>query len=301
VSEAAATAAPLFPQAFLNRLETLRVRARRRYLGMRKGSHLSPRRGTSLEFADFRVYVPGDDPRTVDWGIYGRTGRLYVRVYQEEEDLFVYLLVDASASMGYPAADRKYETASRLALALAYVALASDDSVRIHRLTEPAVAPTPFYRGRRRLLEAREFLDRRPPDGALDFRAAVARQLGALRHPGKAILISDCFHPPEDFAAGLALFVGAGLDLLVIHLLGATELTPPLVDAERLIDAERGGELEIRFDERARATYLDNLERHRREVRSLCHRAGVPYAFFDLRRGVQEFVLTELPALGLLG
>src|ERR1051325_8840565 len=111
------------PRAFLTRCEPLRLRARRRFLGRRKGSHLSPRRGTSLEFADYRSYSAGDDPRSVGWGLYARTDRLYVKVFQEEEDLFGYVFFDASASMAHPAEDRKFEAATALGLALCYVIL----------------------------------------------------------------------------------------------------------------------------------------------------------------------------------
>lgn len=292
-------AAP-FPQEFLNKLETLRLEARRRYLGSRKGAHLSPRRGSSLEFADFRVYAPGDDPRTVDWGLYARTGRLYVKVFQEEENLFAYLYVDASASMAVPETDGKYAAAVRLALALAYVILSSEDSVRLHRLAGGESESTPFYRGRRRLLEAREFLEREPPAGRVTMPLAFAPSLRTLRRPGKAIVISDLLHPLAEIQAGLNVLRAANLDVLAIHVLGASELRPPLFAAERLVDAEEGSETDLRFDERARAIYLENLERHRREVRSLCHRSAVQYAFYDTSADLEDFVLTELPALGLL-
>lgn len=290
----------VFEQEFLNKLETLRLQARRRFIGARKGSHSSPKRGSSLEFADYRSYVPGDDPRAVDWGLYGRTGRLYVKVFQEEEDLFVYLLVDASRSMAHPETDGKYRCATRLALALAYVVLASEDSVRLHRLGETRAAATPFYRGRRRLLEAQEFLQSRAPDGVAGLGGAVAGHLGSLRHPGKAIVISDLLQPLGELESALACLRAANLDVLAIHVLGPAELSPPLGPAERLVDAESGREIDVRMDESSRAIYLDNLERHRREAKSLCHRSGVQYAFLDTARPVEEFVLTELPALGLL-
>lgn len=292
-------AAPPFPQAFLNKLEALRLRARRRYLGSRKGSHLSPRRGTSLEFADFRSYAAGDDPRTVDWGLFARTDRLYVKVFEEEEDLFAYLFVDASASMAHPEGGAKYRAAADLALALAYVVLSADDSVRLHRLGAHAPSTTPFYRGRRRLFEAREFLDR-PAQGRIELPAAMANALRTIRRPGKAILISDLLYPPADFRAALNLLRAANLDVLVIQTLAAEELSPRTGDAERIVDAESGEELDVALDERARAVYLDNLDRHEREIRSLCHRHAAQFAFYDTARDLEEFVLTELPALGLL-
>jgi uncharacterized protein (DUF58 family) len=289
-----------FSQGFLNRLETLRLRARRRFLGRRKGTHLSPRRGTSLEFADYRSYALGDDPRSVDWGLYARTDRLYVKVFHEEEDLFGYLFVDGSASMAHPAEDRKHEAANGLALALSYVILSSGDSVRLHRLKETGVEATPFYYGRRRMLEVREFLERELPGGRLRLDHSLAPHLASLRRPGKGILISDFLFPIEEFQSGLNVLRAAKLDLLVIQTLGPSELAPDPFGIERLVDAESGDETDVRFDDRAKTRYLANLARHRRELRSFCHRAGVQYAFYDTSSDLEDFVLTELPALGLL-
>lgn len=288
-----------FSPGFLPKLETLRLRARRRFLGRRRGAHASPRRGTSLEFAEFRDYAPGDDPRTVDWGLYARTDRLYVKVYHEEEDLFAYLLVDGSASMAAPEEDGKYEAACRLALAIAYVVLSGDDTVRLHRMSPAGPQSTPFYLGRRRLLEAREFLDRPPAPGRLEWKAALLRSLEALRRPGKAVVLSDLLFPVEEFHAGLNVLLSARLDVLVVQTLGATEVSPPAAGAVRVEDAETGEALDVRLDERGRALYLESLDKHRREIRSVCHRAGVQYASYDTSMDLEDFVLTELPALGL--
>ncbi len=289
-----------FSQHFLNKLETLRLRARRRYLGKRKGVHLSPRRGTSLEFADYRSYALGDDPRTVDWGLYARSERLYVKVFQEEEDLFAYLFVDASASMAHPEADGKAEAATALALALCYVVLSTEDSVRLHRLKTGHDDSTPFYLGRRRMIEAREFLDREPPGGKLELRASIAHHLSALRRPGRAIVISDFLLPLADFQAGMNLLRAAKLDVVVVQTLGRAELHPDATGIERLVDAETGDERDVRLDARAQETYVANLRRHQRELRSFCHRAGVQYALYDTSTDLEEFVLTELAGLGLL-
>src|SRR3989338_7777665 len=97
-----------FTSDFLNRLECLRLRTRKEFLGSRPGSYSSPRRGTSLEFADYRRYSPGGDLRYLDWGILARSDRLYVKLYREEVDLFVYLFVDASGSMGFPTGAEKF-------------------------------------------------------------------------------------------------------------------------------------------------------------------------------------------------
>src|SRR5439155_26188672 len=123
-----------FTPEFIARLEQLRIKTRREYAGLGKGSHLSPRRGSSLEFSDFRHYSLGDDFRYIDWGLYGRTDKLYIKLFKEEEDLLTYIFLDASASMAYPARDAKFESAVAMALALAYVALAAGDRVMIRLL-----------------------------------------------------------------------------------------------------------------------------------------------------------------------
>src|SRR5262245_14096590 len=143
---------PLFTPQFLARLETLRIRARRQFLGSRPGGHLSPRRGAGLEFADYRHYTPGDDLRYIDWKLYSRTDRFYIKLFQEEEELYTYLFLDLSASMAYPTGNGKYEAARDLTLALAYVVLAGDDAVKLHVLSNAASKhATPFFRGRQRL------------------------------------------------------------------------------------------------------------------------------------------------------
>src|SRR5271170_4630777 len=112
-----------FTPDFLARLEHLRIKTRREFEGLGKGAHLSPKRGSSLEFSDFRHYAMGDDFRYIDWGLYGRTDKLYIKLFKEEEDLLTYIFLDASASMAYPAGDRKFESAVATALALAYISL----------------------------------------------------------------------------------------------------------------------------------------------------------------------------------
>ena len=123
-----------FTSDFLNRLETLRLRTRKEVLGNRPGAYSSPRRGTSLEFADYRKYSPGDDLRYLDWGIFARSDRLYVRLFHEEVDLFAYIFIDGSGSMAFPSAKEKFSPARNLALALSYVVLANHDRVRLHCL-----------------------------------------------------------------------------------------------------------------------------------------------------------------------
>lgn len=293
---------PLFTPQFLARLETLRIRARRQFLGSRPGGHLSPRRGAGLEFADYRHYTPGDDLRYIDWKLYSRTDRLYIKLFQEEEELYTYIFLDVSGSMAYPLDNRKYESARDLALALAYVVLAGSDAVRLHTLTSASDGQaTPFFRGRQRLLDLANFLAARRPQGPLDPPRALARHLQTVHRPGKAIWISDFLFPITLVQAGLHLLLAANFDLAVIQVLGKDEIDPPLLPAgARLVDSETGEASIVRFDATAKKEYLRRLTLHNRTLRSFCHQAGVHHALLTTDQDLQAFMLHELPALGML-
>ncbi len=151
-----------FTPKFLTQLETLRLRTRKEFLGSHTGSYSSPRRGTSLEFADYRRYTPGDDLRYLDWGIYARTDRLYVKVFREEVDLFAYVFIDASASMAFPSREQKFLPATHVGLALS-----------LCRSGQPRSCKAPFVARRNRAK-----LD------AIFSRSAAHDRLRALRHFG---------------------------------------------------------------------------------------------------------------------
>jgi uncharacterized protein (DUF58 family) len=176
-----------FTPEFLTQLETLRLRTRKEFLGSHTGSYSSPRRGTSLEFADYRRYSPGDDLRYLDWGIYARTDRLYIKVFREEVDLFAYVFIDASASMAFPSSQEKFLPAAHIGLALSYVVLANHDHVKLHLLHGDSMSPaSPFYRGRRRMADCVRFATSLEPRGLLDLAGSLGEHLKKLRRPGKA-------------------------------------------------------------------------------------------------------------------
>src|SRR5260370_24187300 len=150
--------------------------------------HLSPKRGSSLEFNDYRHYSPGDDFRYIDWGFYGRSDKLYIKLFQEEEDLLTYIFVDASASMGYPAGDHKFESAMVTALALAYVALASGDRVMLRVVSGTNVKVDPsFVTGRHRIVELARRLSALKSAGQFYFGASPVHELLTIPHDRKDV------------------------------------------------------------------------------------------------------------------
>lgn len=292
--------APFTPD-FLNRLEALRLRTRKEFLGSRPGSYSSPRRGTSLEFADYRRYSPGDDIRYLDWGIFARTDRLYIKLFREEVDLFVYLFIDASGSMAFPSLREKFFPACQVALALAYVVLANHDHVKFH-LLQPASTPlaSPFYRGRHRVMDLIKFVSAASPSGPLNLAQGLGEHLKRLRRPGKAILLSDFLMPAPSFEQGLNLLRAFNLDITVIQILSRQEVDPPFpAGALTLADSESGAEVSLEWNADLRSNYQERLWRHNRELRSFCHQSGIDYSFFVTDLELTDFVLETLPAIGL--
>ena len=290
-----------FTPEFLSQLETFRLRTRKEFLGSQTGNYSAPRRGTSLEFADYRKYSPGDDLRYVDWGIYARTDRLYIKVFREEVDLFAYVFIDASASMGFPTVAEKFLPASHIAAAISYVVLANHDHVKLHLLQGTAGnTASPFYRGRRRIAECIGFARSLNPAGTLEMAPVLADHLRRLRRPGKAILISDFLVPPGSYQQGLNLLRAFNLDISAIQVLSRQEIEPSLPRGSlALVDSESQIEARFQWSANTRADYQARLAQHNLEIRSFCHQSGIHYSLYVTDRDLGDFVLSTLPAIGL--
>ena len=289
--------APFTPE-FLNRLEVLRLRTRKEILGNRPGAYSSPRRGTSLEFADYRKYSPGDDLRYVDWGIFARTDRLYAKLFHEEVELFAYIFIDASASMAFPSPREKFMPACDVALALSYVVLANHDHVRLHALGEDNEASS-FFRGRNRIVDLIRFVRSLGPAGAPDLAVKLGDHLRHIRRPGKAILISDFLVPAASYQQGLNLLRAFNLDIAAIQVLSAPEIEPSLTGDLRVIDSESGEEIKAHWNEATRRLYRERLDRHNRELKSYCHQSGIHYSMYRSDEELTDYVLKTLPAMRL--
>ena len=291
----------LFTADFLNRLECLRVRMRREVLGGRPGSYSSPRRGTSLEFADYRRYSPGDDIRYLDWGIFARSDRLYVKLFREEVDLFVYLFVDASGSMTFPSLREKFTPACEVALALAYVVLANHDHVKLHFLRgSPSPPASPFYRGRHRIMDCADFFSSVPPGGPLEFAHGLGEHLKRIRRPGKAIVLSDFLMTSESYQRGLNLLRASNLDVFAIQVLSPEEMNPAFPRGSlSVVEQESNAEIGLEWNSGVRTTYQERLAAHNRQLMSFCHQGGIPTSLYVTDQTISDFVLQALPSMRL--
>jgi uncharacterized protein (DUF58 family) len=291
-----------FTPEFIARLEQLRIKTRRDYAGMGKGSHLSPRRGSSLEFSDFRHYALGDDFRYIDWGLYGRTDKLYIKLFKEEEDLLTYIFLDASASMGFPANDRKYEVAVATALAVAYVALASGDRVMLRVLGGHGTASAPaFVYGRHRIVEIARILAARKPGEEVDFAPALAREMVSIRRAGKVFVISDFLAMINSVERALGIFTAANMDVSAVQILGANELDGQGLQGDvEVVDAETGERLRVSIGPRERERHRQTLLRLSQEIRNFCFRSGLRYALYTTGHDFHDFFLHAATNLGLV-
>src|ERR671936_2803695 len=276
----------LLDGALARRLERLTLVSRRRLVGQGQGDRRSLRKGSSLEFADYRHYVEGDDPARVDWNIYSRTDTLFVRLYEEEEVLNVHLLVDASRSMdwGEPS---KLRYVRRLAAALGYVALNASNRLYVWPLSASATSCGPAW-GRGRAGPMLRFLEDFscaqggtpvPPD--FDPAPDLEQSLNSFtsRAGGLTVLMSDLLSPSWERALGrLAARQG---DAVVLHMLAPQELRPELGGDVRLIDRESGAAVPVTLNTDAIRLYTQRLAEWRQKVESLCARHAITYVAID--------------------
>jgi uncharacterized protein (DUF58 family) len=246
----------LFDRDFLKKLESLSLLSRRLYRGEAKGGHASPRRGTSVDFADYRTYQAGDDFRTIDWNVFGRLDRLFVKLFAEEEDLSVHILLDASRSMAF-GTPRKIDYARRLAAALGYIGLASLDRVgAVSFASRPGAALAP-RRGRTQVFHLFEHLGRIAPVGRTDISRALEEYARRAASPGLAVVISDLLDgsAPAAYRRGLLALRFRGFDVVLVQVLDRDEIAPGDEGLVRFADMETGRTLNVAVDAKLRAAY----------------------------------------------
>ncbi len=288
-----------FSNTYLKQLELLRLRSRRAFLGMKQGSHLSLKRGHGIEFADFRKYELGDNPRHIDWGVFARSDKLYVKTFREEEDMTVLLLLDASASMMVPEEDKKWEMARDLALSLAYISLLQQDQVVLSALS---CFHSPHFSGARAIHQMGTLLAGVQPRPDTSFVREIQMAVARIRFPGKAVLISDFLMPWDEIENGIFALRAKNLDIAVIQVLSPSDLNPLRGKAEAIaVDSESGAQVELLMDDSARQEYGKLLEQHNAQLERYLSEQHISLSRVVSDQQVDDFVLNELTTTGLLG
>jgi uncharacterized protein (DUF58 family) len=288
----------LIDEDFLRRLANLRFMARRRQGGRFTGGHVSPRAGMSIEFADYREYVPGDDLRYVDWNIYGRLERLLVKTFVQELDVPVYFLVDTSASMrlGRPA---KAVYASRLALALGYLALRSLDRVGLFPFSSSLGECVPPRHGMAQFSRFLRSLSAIDPHGHTSLTQSVTDFLSQTRESGVVILISD-FFGSEDLREPLARLSYRGDDVLAMQILDREEAAPSLTGPVQFQDVETDERTAIAVGPATLEAYRKRFEAFEAGLRRELQSRRIPLFVTTTDRPLERFIHEDLRAGGVL-
>jgi uncharacterized protein (DUF58 family) len=270
----------LLDPAFVQALEHLRLEVRRRIARGGAGERRSVRRGASVEFAEHRAYTPGDDPRRIDWNAYARLSELVVRLFVAEQDVTVYLVLDASRSMALDAA--KFAHARTLAAALGYLALTGAERVALTVVSAGGAGERPVLRGRASVPGFLAALERVAPSGTGALGQAVDALLARGARPGLAVLVSDLYDDGDAVRAARRLAV-ARFEPTVLHVLSPAELAPPALGEAELWDSETAERLALRIDAAALARYGEKLAAWLDGLARACRAAGARYvrAFAD--------------------
>jgi uncharacterized protein (DUF58 family) len=285
----------LLSAEFLAQLERLSLAARRSFRGRVKGERRSPRKGTSVEFADYRPYGVGDDLRYVDWNIYGRLDRFYLKLFVDEEDLCVHLLVDTSASMGF-GHPTKLRYAARLAGALGVVGLLDFERVGVGAIRDRMAEGWSPARGRGQVPPLLEFLSRLEPSGGTSLDEALASYALRAKEPGLAVLISDLM-APAGYQRGLRALLERRFDVHVVHLLAAEEMEPDFAGDLRLVDAETGETRDLTLDAEALRGYRRRLREFLDRAEGFCRANEISYYRVTTAAPLEEFMLKQLKGL----
>ena len=283
----------LLEPAFLARLEALQLGTRRRLAGHFAGEHRSVRHGSSIDFADYRQYHPGDDFRRIDYFLYARLGVLNVKLFEAEEDLHLRLLVDTSASMG---TGDKLLCATRVAAALGFVALTRRDPVSVH--TFPLDRPGPRFAGRAAAPALFAHLERLEAGGETPFAAAVAALLAGPGPAGLTVVVSDLLTP--EWEAALGRLPSRGGDVVVVHVLDRDELHPSLAGDLELVDRESGRRVAVSMAPETVARYERLAQAWVDRVAARCRQVGAGYVRLLTTDDLESALLGAWRSAGVL-
>lgn len=287
------------------KLDRLMLVASKVRAGAIKGERRSTRRGTSIEFADYRNYAPGDDLRRMDWNVYARLERPYIKLLEDEEDLAVHILIDASASMDWPpseiadAAHNKLLFAKRIFAGLGYVSLVSNDRLMLSSINGGGIEHFGPARGRRQSVPMLKFAHEIKARGITDLNVALKDYAARGGRPGLTIIISDMFSP-SGYIEGMNALLGRGYEVLLLHVMSPDEVEPPLVGDLRLIDIESGAAQEISVDPVMRDLYMKRVEAWRGEIRAECTKRGINYLPLVTGESWERVILFDMRRLGLI-
>jgi uncharacterized protein (DUF58 family) len=294
-------AGPLLTPELLRALERFELLASRRASSSSRGERRSRARGQSVEFADHRNYTHGDDFRYLDWNLFGRLERLFLKLFEEERELPVRVFLDASESMtfGKPA---KFDFARQTAAAIGYVALAGFDRLGIHLfparddLSEAEITARlamTTLRGKKSSFQFFKHIQLTTAGGSADLNASLRRFALEARHPGLAVVLSD-FLDPAGYEAGMGALVARGFQVDAIQILAPEELNPTAFGDLKLVDSETGDAQEVTFGRYRLKAYTQSVARYIKRLEEFCLARGITFFSVSSDARIEDFLLKQL-------
>ena len=287
-----------FTPAFLRQVELLRIRARRSFLGTKQGGHVSLRKGHGIEFSDYRKYELGDNPRHIDWGVFGRSDKLFVKRFHEEEDLSVLLVLDASTSMTNDQNIDKWNTCRDLGLALSYTALMEQDTISCS-------VPGAFHKGGFSGAKAIHSLARDLSNPQVSKNHSFSKEMhiaaAKIRTPGKAIVISDFLMELAEIERAFNILRSKNLDIAAIQIISDGDKEPyQKLDFGTFIDSETDEVVNVSLDPENRALLKELFQEHNQKLQSYFLGSQIQYTSINTQEDLLQFIINNLTLLGLL-
>jgi hypothetical protein len=309
-------AAKFFPRVnalltpeLLRRLEQVQLLAARRAKSSLKGERRSRARGLSVEFADHRNYVLGDDLRYLDWNLFGRLDRLFLKLYEEERELPVRIFLDASESMNF-GTPTKFDFARQIAAAIGYVAVCGFDRVSVNVFPDAAAATgnselayrnaLRSVRGKKSAMQFFQNLSALSASGIADFNGSLKRGAMEARQAGVAIVLSD-FLDPAGYELGLNALIGRGFQINAVQILAPEELTPTTFGDLRLVDSETGGETEVTFGKYRLSAYQQTVANFVQRLGEFAKGRGIRFFSVSSATDLGDLLLKQLRASEVWG
>lgn len=281
----------------LRRLEQFQLLAARRAKSSARGERRSQARGHSVEFADYRNYAAGDDLRYLDWNLYGRLEKLFLKLYEEERELSVRIFLDASESMAF-GTPRKFDFARQVSAAVAYVALCGFDRVTISPFPEQpdgAALRMALRRVRGRKSARQLFLNLMSlaPHGSVSLNQALRRGAVEAKEAGVAVVLSD-FLDPAGYEDGLSALSGRGFQVNAVQILSPEEMRPGEFGDFRLVDSESGLVQELTFPRHRLKVYQETVRNFQQRLREFCRSRAISFFSVSSATSLEDLLLKQL-------
>jgi uncharacterized protein (DUF58 family) len=290
---------PLLTPELLRRLEQFQMLAARRAKSSAKGERRSQARGQSVEFADYRNYVAGDDLRYLDWNLFGRLEKLFLKLYEEERELPVRIFLDCSESMNF-GEPRKFDFARQIAAAMGYVALCGFDRVTVVPFPNEGqniatAGSLRAVRGRKTSLQFFQNITKLTCGGSANFNESLRRGALEARQAGVAIVLTD-FLDPAGYEKGLSALVGRGFQVNAVQILSPDEIAPGTYGDLKLVDAESGNIQEVTFGKYRLSAYQQTVQNFIQKLREFCATRGINFFSVSSAMKLEDLLLKQLRA-----